>query len=174
MAKSVRSNLKDWLGIDAPDSFERSFLWLGQRLGHESVEDLGAWLILECAQMRRVGREVGDKALIRALNRVQKRLIRQHRREAPWPGLDTLPLAQTTDPPLVAVETQETMDRVAQFIERLSPEDALLLAMLVDRHPVKQIATDLGWSIRTAYRRVRTLRMAIGSILPGPQPETDP
>jgi hypothetical protein len=139
------------MGIDLPINFASIFIWNAKRLdGWIDHEDLGSLLMLECQEQRTAGHTPPPVEVLRMLDRIRHRLVRQSMR-TPGSGdnIANLPSGQP----------REAESTIAQFIKSLDCDSTVLFEMrYIDGLSMAKIGMELGIPQSTLYRKLAKLQ----------------
>jgi len=167
-AARLAETLRDVLGLDPPPNFEPRFIAHARRVGPSNVEDLGSLLLLECLEERDAGRPMDGPAILRALERVVKRLERAARREVPltFAPADPRPPAPAPDEDRLPAELRDAI------VSRLTFFHGLFLETYLDQdrerkrvERIERTASELGMSRSAAYDLMREVKGVLGPLL---------
>lgn len=142
------------------ERISRIFLWHARRTGCE-YEELGALLFLELAKEGRVGQEVTEQFLHNVLTRIRMRVLRDARK--------TVEIAKAAEQKASLqrnLHAREWTDLTsADLAERLDTEKLLIAMALLQGGSKTEIASRLGMSRATFYRKCEELRRHLAPLL---------
>lgn len=162
-ARQLGDLLRQVYGGTVSEHFARIFVSEALRLGTSDNEDLGGLVFLECHDFVSQGGELSDQSLERIVHRIRQRLARRARRETQIDPalLDQRSARSTRQSPVSLSESA-----LRRLIDELSPDEALVLHLSVfeGREP-RDIASALGVSLATVYRRLNSAKKQLTDIL---------
>lgn len=158
---------REGIGQESPiERISRIFLWHARRTGCE-YEELGAILFLELAEEGHVGQEVTEQFLHNVLTRIRMRVLRDARKTAEIAKAAEAKASLRGNP-----DPRELTDlTVADLAERLDTEKLLIATALLQGGSKTEMASRLGMSRATFYRKCEELRRQLAPLLETGRPE---
>lgn len=163
MARDLAGLLQDAYGGELSERFVHDFSFEARHLGAEDFADFGTLVFLECHDAICHGETLSDQSLRRIVHRIRQRLTRRANREL---LVDPSQLAD-----LSATARQTSTDSMSERavkhqISELSPDEAVVLHLYaVDGKTPSEIATTLGVSVATVYRRMKSARKNLTKLI---------
>ena len=159
--------LEQLFGLRLPANFADAFAWHARRLGSRTdYEDFASLVLLECQERRQAGEPIAADDVLRLLDRVRHRLMRQSNK-IPQTGRDLATIAAPEEkPPLSGKESV-----VAGFLDKLDCQTLVVFKMrYLDEMSVAEISDFLGIPASTIYRWLSAARDQFKVFLSRPQP----
>lgn len=139
----------------------RRFAYHVQRLGTSNEADLLSSVTLECLEELKKGGTVDDAAVLRIVDRVAQRLVRQVRRTG-IPLLEEVP----AEPTILPGEIDTFIASLRQKLLALSPLHLELFdRCVVGTESVSRLSKESGLPRRTLTRRLGEIREAVRDLL---------
>jgi RNA polymerase sigma factor (sigma-70 family) len=130
---------------------ERSLSAHFARVGRSNFDDLGSWVLLECLEKYRGGTKVDWAEVLRAADRIRRRITRQHARERALPDADVAVDAAASSP-------SSAID-LKSLLKNLPQTDLVIFhSFYLEGKKPADIGERLGMSQAQVYRRLGTVR----------------
>jgi DNA-binding transcriptional ArsR family regulator len=145
------------LGLEVPADereyaeLERSLSAHFARVGRSNFDDLGSWVLIECLEKYRGGAGVDWAEVLRAADRIRRRIARRRARERALPDADVA-VAAAASSPSSAVDLES-------LLKNLPRTDLIIFhGFYLDGEKPIDIGERLGMSQAQVYRRLREVR----------------
>lgn len=157
----LAEELRKVLEIDLPNNFERIFLRHISLIGMNNYAELGSLVMLECLEKKAQGKDIDGDELLRIVDRIRHRIVRQARREIPVDMAKNFAM-RGIRADINPERTALLRDILSKFLKHLSPLQVFLFNyfFIEGNKDKKQILDSLNISQATLYRRLEDIRKA--------------
>lgn len=166
LASQFAAVSREVFGVPPTAEAARAFAANAHRLPPSERGDFLSLVVLEGLEARAAGLLANERELVRVLDRVRHRLVRQARRALANRADSGAAGAAASPPSVTPSEVTAVQEQFRRTLATLSPAHLLLFEeTMVRRQSVGRAAAALGVSSATAYRYFNEIRQAFADVL---------